>query len=92
LKTGCQFFCRRLSELGLAKDLLVGRGLMMDQVNTSMLGEAYEAILGAIYYDGGKSAVFKFFADTYTFSRNIDDNPYICKALREMVGADGRLI
>jgi hypothetical protein len=38
--------CRRLAKLGLDKDLLVGRGLIMDVKSSSLLGETYEAVLG----------------------------------------------
>lgn len=51
-------------QLGLQDHLRLGHGQRADGVNTRILADAYEALVGAVYLDGGWSAVESCFGDS----------------------------
>lgn len=66
-------------KLGLQSLIVVGNSLRntKDPVSPSMLGETFEAVLGAVYVDGGLAAAKEAFAATFSIdeqlkSRSVD--------------------
>jgi len=58
---------RQASRLGLERDLRVGRGqgTASEGINDRLMADAYEALVGAVYLDGGFEAVARVFGPDF---------------------------
>lgn len=74
-----------LHELGVEKFILVGRGEQLNtgKGKTSIFSDLFEAVLGAIYLDGGLEATRKFFFKNFgiTLKRMLEEPQRNFKAL-----------
>lgn len=58
------------------------QGGAASQPTVNMAGELYEAVLGAVYVDGGSTAAAKFFSREFRLPDTIQEVPVPADALR----------
>lgn len=85
--------CRRAAELGLPDLLLLGRGEEKTggRAKTALWADAYEAVIAALYLDGGMEAAHRFVRDE--FARGLEAGALALRdhksALQEVLQARG---
>lgn len=65
---------RNASHLGLAELMVFGKGVMVannGKPSNDMMAEAFEAVIGAVYVDGGLDAVRKAYGRNFPLSQEI---------------------